>query len=208
MTANWRRWAGLESTLAPTSSSTVRPSALGTTAASAGRSTPGMVPITILAAIIAAPVLPAVTIAWARPSRTSSAQTRTDERRLWRIGVMAGSSMPTVSSACTTSMPVTSRKRDSSSSTTRRSPDQQHAVPVLHGGPPRPLHGGAGRVVSTHGIDGDEHTGTPGRPGFSGAGGAWMLAEAGRRAGRRRHRGWPQKLSLGCITSRPRYWPQ
>ncbi len=43
---------------------------------------------------MAAPVLPAVTMAWARPSLTSSAQRRIDERRFLRIGVIAGSSMP------------------------------------------------------------------------------------------------------------------
>ena len=77
----------------------MRPRGLGSTAASAGRSTPATVPITILAATMAAPVLPALTMAWARPSLTSSAQRRSEERRFLRIGVIAGSSMPTTSSA-------------------------------------------------------------------------------------------------------------
>jgi len=45
-----------------------------------------MVPMTILALIMAAPVLPAVTRAWARPSLTSSAQRRIEERPLLADG--------------------------------------------------------------------------------------------------------------------------
>src|SRR3954451_17322279 len=130
MTANSRRWTGLLSTLAPTSRSTVRPWRLGSTAASAGRSTPETVPITILAAIMAAPVLPAVTMAWARPSWTSSAQMRREERRFLRIGVMAGSSMPTTSSAWTISMrPSGDPRRRSSASTRARSPTRRIEEP-------------------------------------------------------------------------------
>jgi hypothetical protein len=104
MTANWRRCDGLQSTLAPTSSTTVRPDRLGNTAARAGRSTPASGPISMRAEITAAPVLPALTIASASPAATSSAQRRIDELGLRRIGVVAGSSMPTVSSACSTRM--------------------------------------------------------------------------------------------------------
>ena len=77
-----------------------------------------MVPITILAAIIAAPVLPAVTIAWARPSRTSWQQMRIDERRLRRIGVIAGSSIATTWSAWTTSTRSRGTRRRASSACT------------------------------------------------------------------------------------------
>jgi hypothetical protein len=93
----------LVSTLAPTSSTSVNPLWLGITAASAGRSTPSMVPITILAAIITAPVLPAENMPWARPSRTRLAQMRIDERGFLRIGVTGDSSIPTTSSAWTIS---------------------------------------------------------------------------------------------------------
>ncbi len=54
------------------------------------------------AEITAAPVLPALTIASASPAATSSAQRRIEESGLRRIGVVAGSSIATVSAACTT----------------------------------------------------------------------------------------------------------
>ena len=130
MTAKSRRWIGLLSTLAPTSSSTVCPFGFGSTAASAGRSTPGTVPITILPTAMAAPVLPAVTMAWARPSCTSSAQRRRDERRLRRIGVIAGSSMPTTSSAWTISIrPPSPPSFLSSASMRARSPTRRIGQP-------------------------------------------------------------------------------
>ena len=72
MTANCSRLWGSQSTFAPTTSS-IAPvrMAVGNTAASAGRSTPGRAPRIILAVAIASPVLPAVTKPAARPSRTS-----------------------------------------------------------------------------------------------------------------------------------------
>src|SRR5436305_794617 len=91
--------------------------------------------MTILAAIMAAPVLPAVTRACARPSLTSSAQRRIEERRFLRIGVIAGSSMPTTSSAWTISrLPGASLRapdpsRASSASMRGRSPTRRMAAP-------------------------------------------------------------------------------
>ena len=69
MTANSRRWTGLAVDVGADVEQHGAAVRLGSTAASAGRSTPATVPMTILAAIIAAPVLPAVTMAWppARP---------------------------------------------------------------------------------------------------------------------------------------------
>jgi len=62
ITANCSRLCALQSTFAPTSSSTHGfPVELGIGVASAGLSTPGSVPSTILAVAMAAPVLPAVT---------------------------------------------------------------------------------------------------------------------------------------------------
>jgi hypothetical protein len=49
--------------------------AVGKTAARAGRSTPGIPPSTIFAVAMAAPVLPAVTKPTARPSRTNRTPT-------------------------------------------------------------------------------------------------------------------------------------
>src|SRR5918996_1305618 len=72
MIANWARWCGLHSEFAQTSSNNTGFAAfVGIIAASAGRSTPGNVPITIFAVAIAAPVLPAETKPSARPSITS-----------------------------------------------------------------------------------------------------------------------------------------
>src|ERR1041385_9406643 len=81
MTANSRRWLGFVSTFAPTSSSSVCPFELGTMAASAGRLTPSIIPMTTRAEVHAAPVLPADTNACALPSATRFAQTRMDEFR-------------------------------------------------------------------------------------------------------------------------------
>ena len=104
MTANCSRLCGLQSTLAPTSSKMATVfTAVGKTAASAGRSTPGMAPSTILAAIMAAPVLPAVIKPAARPSRTSRSPTRREESRLARTAWTALSSMVMTSVAGTIS---------------------------------------------------------------------------------------------------------
>src|SRR5208337_2853343 len=90
MMANCCKFCGLESTFAPTSIRMVAvPWAVGKTAASAGRSTPGMAPKTIFAVAIAAPVLPAVTKPAALPSRTRRSPTRRDESRLDRTACAA-----------------------------------------------------------------------------------------------------------------------
>jgi hypothetical protein len=81
-------------------------SILGRMAARAGRSTPPIMPRLVLAATQAAPVLPAVTMAAARPLRTSSAHTDSDEFRLPRSTETGGSSMPTTSVASTSSSPL------------------------------------------------------------------------------------------------------
>ena len=80
------------------------PFALGKTAASAGRSTPGSAPRTILAVAMAAPVLPAVMNPAAWPSRTRRNPTRMEESRLERTAVAAFSCIPMTSVAFTTSM--------------------------------------------------------------------------------------------------------
>ena len=67
--------------------------------ARAGRSTPSIVPTTILAATIAAPVCPAETRPAARPSRTQLAAMRMEELRFLRIGAVPGSSIVTTSAA-------------------------------------------------------------------------------------------------------------
>ena len=103
MMANCCRFCGFESTLAPTSMRMVAvPCAVGNTAASAGRSTPGIAPRTILAVAIAAPVLPAVTNPAALPSRTRRRPTRREESRLVRTDCAAFSCMPITSRALTT----------------------------------------------------------------------------------------------------------
>ena len=83
--------------------------ATGTGTAIAGRLIPGSRPKRSNAAAIVAPVLPAPTIACARPSRTASAQRTTDASRFERIAV-AGSSISTTSEAGST---VTERAPES-----------------------------------------------------------------------------------------------
>ena len=74
--AYWVRFSGDESGLAPMSRRTKGRPARTIWTARAGRSTPGSRPIRRIAAAIAAPVWPAVTIASALPFRTRSQPTR------------------------------------------------------------------------------------------------------------------------------------
>jgi hypothetical protein len=85
MMANWTRFSGSQSTLAPTSSRREgQPLVVGMIVARAGRSTPASMPSTIFAVAMAAPVLPAVKKPAARPSRTILRPTRMEESRLLR----------------------------------------------------------------------------------------------------------------------------
>ena len=91
--------------MAPTSTITTGvPLRVGKAEASAGRSTPGTMPCTILAVAMTAPVLPADTNPCASPSRTSREATRMELSRLERTALAALSSMVTRSLACTISM--------------------------------------------------------------------------------------------------------
>src|SRR5881628_3697395 len=105
MTANCRRCHGLGSTLAPASRRIVNFLRFGSTAAIAGRSTPGSTPITNIDIAIAAPVFPAEIKAAALPSLTSSAATLSEESRLRRSACDGRSPMPTTWEAWQTSSP-------------------------------------------------------------------------------------------------------
>src|SRR2546425_6125636 len=105
MTANCRRCHGLGSTLAPASRRIVNFLRFGSTAAIAGRSTPGSTPITNIEIAIAAPVFPAEIKAAALPSLTSSAATLSEESRLRRSACDGRSPMPTTWEAWRTSSP-------------------------------------------------------------------------------------------------------
>ena len=72
---------------------------LGSTVAMAGRSMPGSVFSTNREIAISAPVLPALTQAWAAPDFTRLTATRMDESFLKRKACAGGSSMPTTSVA-------------------------------------------------------------------------------------------------------------
>src|SRR3990170_4288269 len=130
MTAHWKRWRGLGSTLAPASMSTVKPDRLGSAAAMAGRSTPGRTPMTYMPMAMAAPVLPAETRAWHSPSLQSSAATRREESRLRRSACDGGSAMPTT---CVAWRTVIGRscalRRTISRSTAALSPTSTEASP-------------------------------------------------------------------------------
>src|SRR5437879_5794576 len=123
MTANWRRCQGLGSTLAPASRRIVNLRRFGSTAAMAGRSTPGSTPITNIEIAIAAPVFPAEMRAAALPSRTSSAATLRDESRLRRRACDGLSAIPTTWEAWRISRPrLWAPRRVTSRSTAARSP--------------------------------------------------------------------------------------
>src|SRR5262245_18412600 len=77
---------------------------VGSTAAMAGRSTPSIAPSTILLATRTAPVLPALTRPRALPSFTRRQATRIELSFFFRRASDGGSSMSTVSEACTISM--------------------------------------------------------------------------------------------------------
>ncbi len=89
-----------QSTLAPESIKTVGDDpGTGMGVAMAGRLTPRKRPIRSSALAIAAPVLPALTMAQARPSRTASAQRTSDASRLTRTALPGSSSIPMTSLA-------------------------------------------------------------------------------------------------------------
>src|SRR3954469_13745935 len=127
ITANWRSHSAVQSTVAPPSTRICgfRPgTGIGT--AIAGRAAPLMRPMRSSAAAMAAPVLPALAIASALPSRTSSADTTIDESL--RVRTTAGGSfMPTTSVAGTTSTPLT--PPGSSGSITSSSPTSRTRTP-------------------------------------------------------------------------------
>ena len=157
ITANCSRFCGVQSTFAPTSSSIAGfPGAVGKTAASAGRSTPGTAPSTTFAVAMAAPVLPAVTKPAACPSRTMRRPTRMEESRLARIASTL-SSMVMNSLAWTISMGrrAAAEWRSSSALTTVLRADQQHAQAVLTRREYGALNLRLGSAVRTHRIQRD-----------------------------------------------------
>ena len=101
---NCTNHSGLHSELAPASSSTVGvvPGA-GRSVAIAGRATPRIRPIRRRALAIAAPVLPALTIAEATPSRTASAARIREESFIRRTLEPGSASMAITSEAAITS---------------------------------------------------------------------------------------------------------
>src|SRR5580658_8639730 len=124
--------AGVHSALAPASTSTagVRPRR-GNGVAIQGRTTPGRRPMRSNAAAMVAPVLPALTMADAWPSRTSSAARTNDESFLRRTPPAGSSSMAMTSVHSTSGSPMVSPTRSGgptrttgmwSSSKTRRAP--------------------------------------------------------------------------------------
>src|SRR2546428_131756 len=130
MTANCRRCHGLGSTLAPASRRIVNFLRFGSTAAIAGRSTPGSTPITNIEIAIAAPVFPAEIKAAALPSLTSSAATLSEESRLRRSACDGRSPMPTTWEAWRTSSPrLCAPRRVTSRSMAARSPTRMTEAP-------------------------------------------------------------------------------
>ena len=125
----------------------------GTGTAIAGRATPLIRPIRRSAAAIVAPVLPALTMASALPSRTSSAHTTTDASFFVRTAAGA-SSIATTSVAGTSSIAVPEpdgqQRRDRVFEA-----DEQDADAELLGGLHRARDDLAGGAVSAHRVDGN-----------------------------------------------------
>ena len=105
--ANWTRCWARTSTLAPTSRKSTRLPGTGSCTARAGRCTPFSRRRPKVAAAIAAPVEPALTIASARPSATSAAARTTEASFLARTAATGSSSLPIDSAVGTTSIPST-----------------------------------------------------------------------------------------------------
>jgi hypothetical protein len=104
--ANWTNIGAVQSTLAPESMRMVGVEpGTGMTVAMAGRETPGKRPMRNKALAMAAPVLPALTMAQARPSRTASAQRTMEESLFTRTPRPGSSSMPITSLAARMSTP-------------------------------------------------------------------------------------------------------
>ena len=96
-----------------------------------------------------APVLPAETMADARPSRTASAARTSDESFIVRTLDPGSASMPMT---CDAGM---SSRSPRSGSTSSGRPDQHDADAELGRGLEGALDDRAGRVVAAHGVDGD-----------------------------------------------------
>ena len=115
----------------------------GMTVAMAGRETPGRRPIRNKALAMAAPVLPALTMAQARPSRTASAQRTSEESRFTRTARPGSSSIPMTSLVARISHPGLRRQ----SAQVGGVADQQHGDAELlrrltaPRPPPRPAPG-------------------------------------------------------------------
>ncbi len=153
MIANSSSWRALHSAFAPTSSSTVRPARFGTTAASAGRSTPSSVPSVILAIAQQAAVLPAEKKASAAPSRTRSSATWIEERFL-SVERLTFSLIPTLSGASTTSIVRRLPAAAELAAQQRLRAHQGHPHAQLAAREPGALDGHRGAVVATHGVHG------------------------------------------------------
>ena len=99
MRANWTRWDGRESTLAPQSSSRDTPFSVGISAPKGGRSTPLMRPTSTCPPTRTAPELPADTNASASPFFTRFIPTTMEESFFLRIAFTGGSSVSITSEA-------------------------------------------------------------------------------------------------------------
>ena len=161
----------------------------------AGRATPLMRPMRSSALAMVAPVLPALTMAEARPSRTASAA-RTREESFMRRTLAPASASMAMTSEAGEDLEV------AGVADLVGSADQQDRHAELGGGLLGPGDDGVGGVVAAHGVDGDrEHGGHgvgrrvgisrrrwPGGRGTSRScrtrcGAAWWLRTAGRCCG-------------------------
>ena len=148
--ANWTSIGAVQSTLAPESIRMVGVDpGTGMTVAMAGRETPGRRPIRNKALAMVAPVLPALTMAQARPSRTASAQRTSEESRFTRTARPGSSSIPMTSARGQDLHPGLRRQ----SAQVGGVADQQHGDAELLRCLTRPGHHLGRRPVAAHGVD-------------------------------------------------------
>src|SRR4030095_12709012 len=151
MRANCRRCCGRHSTLAPASSRTAGRSRVGMAVASAGRSTPGIIPNATCVANTVAPVWPALNSASAsRPATRAAApriaaRGRCQFRHLNNVGRLDDVDLE-LTPVCVTIKRRCNRYGGS---------NQEYLEVEMTGGGKGAVHDGGRRMVATHRVNGD-----------------------------------------------------
>ncbi len=130
MNANWVSHSGLQSVVAPPSTSRCGvENGTGMGTATAGRAAPRMRPKRSSALAMVAPVLPAPTIASARPSRTDSAARTTEASFFVRTDTPGSSFISMTCEQATSSTPAGGLPSGSSARTASSTPNSRTSTP-------------------------------------------------------------------------------